>query len=168
LSNLTATLAHRVFIVSNAPRTNLVTLKLNLNSTTPSPRSSSAATFHPLPPAIGQPQRGCLPKPRQARFSLCTSRPMNRAGPLRVADGRSRRSAVGGAAGLGRGERIDFCGSTGWEWRSMYVFMVFAFHSFVVWGVSPTTGGSAPFTRCNPRLHRRADTAFPFIASHTV
>jgi len=35
-------------------------------------------------------------------------------------------------------------------------------------GVRPTTGGAAPFTRCNPRLRRRADTFFTFIASHTV
>jgi len=35
-------------------------------------------------------------------------------------------------------------------------------------GVRPTTGGAAPFTRCNPRLRRRADTCFTFIASHTV
>jgi hypothetical protein len=74
-----------------------------------------------------------------------------------------------GAAGLGRGGRIDFCGSTGLGLRSMYVFMVSVFLSFiVVGGVSPTTRGSAPFARCNPRLLRRADTLFAFIASHTV
>jgi hypothetical protein len=45
--------------------------------------------------------------------------------------------------------------------------MVFALRSSVVWGVSPTTCGSAPHTRCNPRLLRRADTTFAFIESHT-
>ena len=74
----------------------------------------------------------------------------------------------GGVDGLGRGERTDFCGSTGLGWRSMYVFMVSVFLSSVVWGVSPTTCGSAPLSRCNPRLLRRADTPFTFIASHTV
>lgn len=73
-----------------------------------------------------------------------------------------------GGFGLWTGVRVDFCGSTGLASRSMYVFMVFAFHSFVVWGVSPTTGGSAPLTRCNPRSRWRADTAFTFSASHTV
>jgi hypothetical protein len=43
----------------------------------------------------------------------------------------------------------------------MHVFMVFAFRSLlVVWGASPTTGGSATLTRGNPRLPRGADTAF--------
>jgi len=65
-------------------------------------------------------------------------------------------------------ERIDFCGSTGFGVRSMYVFMMSVFLSSVVWGVSPTTGGSAPCTRRNPRLFRRADTLCTFIASHTV
>src|ERR1035437_4188133 len=103
-----------------------------------------------------------------AMESLCTSRPRNRLGPLGAADPSRRAAAVSGAAVLGRGGRIDFCGSTGLGSRSMYVFMVFAFLLSVVWGVSPTTGGSAPFTRCNPRLLRRADTCFTFIASHTV
>src|ERR1035437_10696232 len=103
-----------------------------------------------------------------AMESLCTSRPRNRRGAL-AATGPSRRAAaVSGAAVLGRGERIVFCGSTGLAGRSMYVFMVFAFLLSVVWGVSPTTCGSAPFTRCNPRLLRRADTPFAFITSHTV
>jgi hypothetical protein len=70
---------------------------------------------------------------------------------------------------LGRDGRAGFCDSTGFGWRSMYVFMVFAFRFIVVWGVSPTTGGSATrFTGRNPRLLRRADTTFTFIASHTV
>src|ERR1022692_5299366 len=69
--------------------------------------------------------------------SLCTSSPMNRRGPL----------AATGAAGWGRGERLAFCGSTGLGSRSMYVFMVSVFLLSVVWGVSPTTGGSAPLTR---------------------
>jgi len=64
--------------------------------------------------------------------------------------------------------RIDFCGSTGLGARSMYVFMVSVFLLSVVWGVSPTTCGSAPLSRCNPRSLRRADTPFTFIASHTV
>jgi hypothetical protein len=60
--------------------------------------------------------------------SLCTSRPMNRTGPLLVASGRSSRAAVvAGAAGWGRGERVDFCGSTGLRSRSMYVFVVSVF-----------------------------------------
>jgi len=71
-------------------------------------------------------------------------------------------------AGQPGAQRIDFCGSTGLAARGMYDLMVLAFHSFVVWGVSPTTFGPALFTRCNPRLLRRADTAFAFIASHTV
>jgi hypothetical protein len=66
------------------------------------------------------------------------------------------------------GKRIDFCGSTGLQWRSMYLFKVSVFLSSVVWGVSPTTCGSAPFARCNPRFLRSADTAFAFITSHTV
>jgi hypothetical protein len=75
---------------------------------------------------------------------------------------------VAGIAGLGRDERVDFYGSTGLGSRSMYVFMVSDFLSSVVWGVSPTTCGSAPFTRQNPRLIRRADTLFTFNTSHTV
>jgi hypothetical protein len=63
---------------------------------------------------------------------------------------------------------VFFCGSTGFGWRSMYVFMVFAFHFRVVRGVSPTTCGSAPLSRRNPRLLWSADTAFTFITSHTV
>jgi hypothetical protein len=61
------------------------------------------------------------------------------------------------------------CGSTVLGSRSRYVFMVFALRSFVVRGVSPTTGGSAtcPTGRI-PRLLRRADTAFAFIESHPV
>jgi hypothetical protein len=47
--------------------------------------------------------------------------------------------------------------------------MVFALRLFVVWGVSPTTCGSASsFPGRNPRLLRRADTASLFIASHSV
>ena len=43
------------------------------------------------------------------------------------------------------------------------------FVSLLFWGVSPTTCGSATrFTGRNPRLLRRADTAFTFIASHIV
>src|ERR1035437_10043659 len=103
-----------------------------------------------------------------AMESLCTSRPRNRLGPLGAAGPSKRAAAVSGAAVLGRGDRIVFCGSTGGDGRSMYVFMVFAFLWSVVWGVSPTTCGSAPFTRCNPRLIRRADTQFAFIPSHTV
>ena len=104
-----------------------------------------------------------------AMESLCTSSPMHRLGSLAVASGCLKwTTGIFGAAGLRRGERIGFCGSTGFGWRSMYVFMVFAFRFIVVWGVSPTTGGSAPFTRCNPRLSRRADTLFAFIASHIV
>ena len=34
--------------------------------------------------------------------------------------------------------------------------MVFALRFFVIWGVSPTTGGSAALARRNPRLLRRA------------
>src|ERR1035437_5810369 len=122
--------------------------------------------------------------------SLGTSRPRNRLGPLGAAGPARRAAAVsfqpggsspaGGAAVLGRGGRggfcgfagrggrIVFCGSTGGDGRSMYVFMVFAFRWSVVWGVRPTTCGSAPLTRCNPRLLRRADTLFAFITSHTV
>jgi hypothetical protein len=69
---------------------------------------------------------------------------------------------------LRRGARRVDCGWTGLAERSMYFFMVFVFLLSVVWGVSPTTCGSAPFTRCNPRLLRRTDTVFTFIASHTV
>jgi len=85
---------------------------------------------------------------------------MNRIGPL----------ATTGAVGWGRGERMVFCRSTGLGWRSMYVFMVFAFRLMVVWGVSPTTGGSAfRFSAVrNPRLIRRADTLLAFSESHTV
>src|ERR1019366_10623677 len=103
-----------------------------------------------------------------AMESLCTSNPMNSTGPWGAAGPSRRAAAVIGAAVLGRGERMGFCGSTGVDGRSMYVFMVFAFLLSVVWGVSPTTCGSAPFTRCNPRFLRRADTLFAFIASHTV
>jgi len=61
-----------------------------------------------------------------------------------------------GACGHGLGfcagaRRAGFCDSTGLGWRSMYVFMVFVFLLSVVWAWSPTTCGSAPFTRCNPR-----------------
>jgi len=73
-----------------------------------------------------------------------------------------------GATGLGTPGRNAFCGWTGFGLRSMYVFMVSAFLSAVVWGVSPTTCGSAPLARCNPRSLRRADPVFAFIASHTV
>src|ERR1035437_2697781 len=104
-----------------------------------------------------------------AMESLCTSRPRNRLGPLGAAGPSRRAAAVSGAAVLGRGERLVFCGSTGGDGRSMYVFMVFAFRFIVVWGVSPTTGGSAPRPAGgNPRLLRRADTLFAFITSHTV
>src|ERR1035437_6429417 len=103
-----------------------------------------------------------------AMESLCTSRPRNRRGPLGAAGPSRRAAAVSGAAVLGRGERIVFCGSTGGGGGRMYVFIVFCFLFCVVWGVSPTTCGSAPFTRCNPRLLRRADTLFAFITSHTV
>ena len=61
-----------------------------------------------------------------------------------------------------------FCDSTVFGWHSMYVFMVSVSLSDVVWSVSPTTCGSAPFSRCNPRLLRRADTLFAFVTSHTV
>jgi hypothetical protein len=85
----------------------------------------------------------------------------------------SRAAVVTGAAGFGRGKRIDFCGSTGLQLRSMYVFMVSVFLSmFQLFmgsiGVPQLQCGSAPFTRCNPRLPRRADTLFAFITSHTV
>src|SRR5277367_7068484 len=104
-----------------------------------------------------------------AMESLCTSNPVNRTGPLALTSVRPKIAVVAArAVGLGCNGRGDFCGWTGWEWRSMYVFMVSVFLSSVVWGVSPTTCGSAPFTRCNPRLLRRADTLFTFIASHTV
>jgi hypothetical protein len=93
-----------------------------------------------------------------AMLSLCTSNPMNRTGPL----------IATGAAGLSRGAGVVFCGSTGFVEHSMYVFMVSVFLSSVVWGVSPTTCGSAPLTRRNPRLTRKADTLFTFITSHTV
>jgi hypothetical protein len=75
-----------------------------------------------------------------------------------------------GDAGRGvRGSRpVVLCGSTVLEARSRYVCMVFALRFSVVGGVSPTTCGSAPFTRCNPRLHRRTDTAFAFVESRTV
>ena len=75
---------------------------------------------------------------------------------------RSGRRAVTGATGLGGFGRVAFCGWTGFGLRSMYVFMVSVFLSSVVWGVRPTTCGSAPFTRCNPRLLRRADTLYHF------
>ena len=76
--------------------------------------------------------------------------------------------AASGGAGFGPGGRVDFCGSTGFGWLSMYVFMVSVFLMSVGWGVRPTTGGSAPLLRGNPRLYRRADTFSTFIASHTV
>ena len=98
--------------------------------------------------------------------SLWTSNPMNSTGLL--AGGPEWLAAASGGAGFGQGVRVDFCGSTGFGWRSMYVFMVSVFLMSVVWGVSPTTGGSAPLMRRNPRLTRRADTVFTFIASHTV
>jgi hypothetical protein len=94
---------------------------------------------------------------------------MNKTGPLVIVSIRPQWPAgATGGTGFGRGVRLDFCGSTGFGWRSMYVFMVSVFLMSGVWGVSPTTCGSAPFTRCNPRLLRRADTCFTFIASHTV
>src|ERR1035438_6455526 len=104
-----------------------------------------------------------------AMESVCTSKPVNKTGRLVGAGGRPRTTllVVTGWV-LRRGTRAGFCDSTVFGWRSMYVFMVFAFRFIVVWGVSPTTGGSAPFMRCNPRLSRRADTLFAFIASHTV
>jgi hypothetical protein len=52
--------------------------------------------------------------------------------------------------------------------RSLHVFMVPAFLSSGVWVVSPKTCGSAPLTRRNPRLTRKAGLLFTFIASHTV
>ena len=67
---------------------------------------------------------------------------------------------AGGAAGV---LRLDSFGGA----RSRYVFMVFALRAYVVWGASSTTCGSAPLTRRNPRLLRRADTAFAFTKSHT-
>jgi len=73
-----------------------------------------------------------------------------------------------GAVRLRRGVGVAFCSWTGFGLRSMYVFMVSVFLSSDVTDVSPTTCGPALFTRCNPRLLRRADTAFAFIASHTV
>jgi len=89
-------------------------------------------------------------------------------GPLAVVSGRlSRATEFTEPVGLGLGVRIDICGSTDLGSRSMYVFMGSVFLSSVVWGVSPTICGSAPFTRRNPRLLRRADTAFTVIASHT-
>jgi len=63
--------------------------------------------------------------------------------------------------------RYDITEQTFTGGRSMYVLMVSVFLMSVVWGVSPTTCGSAPFTRRNPRLTRRADTLFTFIISHT-
>src|ERR1017187_1860414 len=99
--------------------------------------------------------------------SVCTSKPVNKTRALVGAGGRPRTTVVVTVAVLRRGARTGFCDSTVLVERSMYVFMVFAFRFIVVWGVSPTTGGSAPFTRCNPRLLRRADTCFTFIASHT-
>jgi len=72
------------------------------------------------------------------------------------------------AAGLGAPGRDAFCGWTDFGRRIMYVFMVSIFLSSVVTDASPTTCGSAPFTRCNPRSLRRADTVFTFIASHTA
>ena len=72
------------------------------------------------------------------------------------------------ATGLGAPGRDAFCGWTGFGLHSMYVFMVSVFLSSVVTDASPTTCGSAPFTRCNPRSLRRADTVFTFIASHTA
>ena len=75
-------------------------------------------------------------------------------------------------AALGRDWRAGFCDSTGLGWRSMlHVFMVFAFRFIVVWGVSPynLSGSATRFTGRNPRLLlEKADTAFTFIASHTV
>ena len=63
----------------------------------------------------------------------------------------------------GRDWRAGFCDSgAGLGWRAgMYVFMVFAFRFIAVWGVSPTTCGSAtplhgsqptftPESRCTP------------------
>ena len=75
--------------------------------------------------------------------------------------GRRRRRSFGGA------HRAGFCGSTGFSVRSMYGFMVFAFRFLVVWGASPTTGGSAPLTRRTPRLPRRADITLAPSKSHT-
>lgn len=65
--------------------------------------------------------------------------------------------------------RGGLCGSTAFGACSMWVFMVSVLRSLVVWGANPTTCGSASRpTGGNPRLHRRAGTAFAFIASHTV
>ena len=64
--------------------------------------------------------------------------------------------------------RTGFCGSTVFSLRSMQLFMVFAFPFLLLWGLSPTLGGSAALARRNPRLLRRAGTLFTLIASHTV
>ena len=74
---------------------------------------------------------------------------------------------------------LRFCGWTALGTRSRKTFMMIDPRSFmVVWGVSSITPVlrsntakdgyvSAPLTRRNPRLLRRADTAFAFIESHT-
>ena len=107
-----------------------------------------------------------VPAPMTARRSRSCSPaippPRSPWKPVRPAPGSAVTSPV-----LGRGERTDFCGSTGFGWRSMYVFMVAVFLMSVGWGVRPTTGGSAPLLRGNPRLFRSADTFSTFIASHT-
>ena len=116
-----------------------------------------------------------------AMESLCTSSPMNRTALLAVASGRlGRAAAVIGATGLGRGERIDFCGSTGLVSRSMYVFMVSVFLSMFdscswLFGlvsvncVTASIGGSAPRlpSQRNPRS-RKTDTASRLMTSHIV
>ncbi len=99
---------------------------------------------------------------------MCTSRPRNKAGTVRVAS----------AAGLARGGRIDFCGSTGLGPRSMYLFMMSVFLSSVVRGVSPTTCGSATritgrIPTFTPKSRHRFHFASPAIlsrrhASHTT
>ena len=100
--------------------------------------------------------------------SLWAFGPMNSMWRRVVVAFRAEWSAGAGRTGFGRGVRLDYWGSTIFGWRSMYHFMVPVFLMSVAWGESPTTCGSAPFKRCNPRFTRRADTFFTFITSHTV
>src|ERR1051325_3419723 len=102
-----------------------------------------------------------------AMVSLGTSRPMKSARPEDGSLGEEpREETLSKEVGVEALELL--CGSTGGKGLGMYGLMVCVFHLLVVWGAGPTTCDSAPLARRNPRLSRRTDTAFAFIASHTV
>ena len=77
----------------------------------------------------------------------------------------------GGGAGLNKagGFWLIFAAGQVLGWRSMYVFMVSVF-PFIgcLRRESHNFGSATRITGRNPRLLRRADTAFTFIASHIV